>query len=348
MPEFIEIDFVEAGDKGSGDAIAIRHCLGNRIGTYVVDGGYSEDGQKLLDHFQKYYGNPQFIDHVVLTHPDADHASGLETVLTNCRVGCLWMNRPWLHIEELMPKFERYQDRDGLIARLKRDFPKAAELEQIANGRGIEIRDAFRGVNIGAFTVLSPSKSTYLDLVVESDKTPVPKASVVAKRDSTTTTSNWGEENLKGDIEGTSAENETSVVLFANLCGNTMLLTGDAGTRALTEAYEALSEFGQATHELNWFQAPHHGSRRNLSSDLLDFWLGPKLQGKTEIPNSHAIISANTNDPEHPKKAVIRALIHRGRRVVQTNGILHVFSREAPTRNWSPAVPLAYPSVQED
>ena len=48
---------------------------------YVVDGGYMDDGQKLVDHMRKYYDNPSYIDHVVLTHPDEDHASGLATAL---------------------------------------------------------------------------------------------------------------------------------------------------------------------------------------------------------------------------------------------------------------------------
>ena len=125
---------------------------------YIVDGGYSDDGKKLLDHVQKHYDNPRYIDHVVLTHSDTDHASGLETVLNDYTVARLWMNRPWQHVDELMPKFKRYQDRDRLIARLKRDFPKVAELEEIANKEGITIKDVFRGETIGVFTVLSPLK----------------------------------------------------------------------------------------------------------------------------------------------------------------------------------------------
>ena len=52
------------------------------------------------------------------------------------------MNRPWEHVDELMPRFERYQDRDRLIARLKRIFRKRRS--SIANGKGTKIKDAFR------------------------------------------------------------------------------------------------------------------------------------------------------------------------------------------------------------
>ena len=348
MTDFIEIDFLEAGDKGSGDAIAIRHRQNTLDWIYVVDGGYTDDGQKLVNHIRKYYDNPSYIDHVVLTHPDADHASGLATVLNEFNIGCLWMNRPWQHVDELMPRFERYQDRDRLIARLKRDFPKPAELEEIANDRGIEINDAFLGTCIGEFTVLSPNKAAYLDLVVESDKTPVPASKMAALLEALFAAL-WGEENLKGDSEGTSAENETSIVQWADVCGKKILLTGDAGVRALSEAHEAIAILGKSTAGVDWFQVPHHGSRRNLSSEVLDAWLGQKLAGPPDVASAPAIISANRNDEEHPKKAVVRALIHRGRRVIQTKGTLCTSTNGAPARaGWTTATPLEYPEQQED
>ena len=351
MTEFIEIDFVEAGDKGSGDAIAIRYSRNNLNWIYVVDGGYADDGRKLVDHIRDYYDDPPYIDHVVLTHPDTDHASGLTTVLEQYRVSCLWMNRPWQHVDALMPMFERYQNRDRLIARLKRDFSKAAELEEIANDKGIEIKDAFRGARIGQFTVLSPSRSTYLKLVVESDKTPVAASDTMAKRQDAVSTAAWGEENLKGDTEGTTADNETSIVQFADVCDRKVLLTGDAGVRALAEAHEAATAMGKSTSNLDWFQVPHHGSRRNLSSDVLDTWLGVKLSGPVKSPIPRAIISANQKDKDHPKKAVVRALIHRGRRVIQTDGILQLRTTGAPDRpssDWTSVTPLEYPAEQED
>ena len=348
MTDFIEIDFIEAGDSGSGDAIAIRHRCNSVDWIYVVDGGYAEDGQKLVNHIRGHYGNPSLIDHVVLTHPDADHASGLQSVLEEFQVSYLWMNRPWVHVDDLMPMFKNYQDRERLVARLKRDFPKVSELEQFAVDKGFTIKDAFQGDAIGEFTVLSPHRRTYLECVAESDKTPVVSKDSMALLREVVSLAAWGEENLKGDTDGTSAENETSIVQFADVCGKKMLLTGDAGVRALTEAHQAACQMGKATYPLDWFQAPHHGSRRNLSSDVLDTWLGAGLGGPVQHGTQLAIVSANQNDNEHPKKAVVRALIHRGRGVFQTTGILSLKSDGAPDRGWKTALPLEYPEDQED
>ena len=349
MTDFIEIDFIEAGNSGSGDTIAIHHRHNSNDWIYVVDGGYADDGRKLVDHIRKYYKCSCCINHLVLTHPDADHASGLETILTEIQVRCLWMNRPWKHVDDLMPMFKSYQDRNKLITHLKSAFPKVAKLEEIARDRCIEIQDAFQGDTIGEFTVLSPHRATYLELVVESDKSPVPATKSMALLPESVSSTKWGEENLKGDIEGTSAENETSIVQFADLCGKKVLLTGDAGVQALAKAYQAACQLGKSTSLLDWFQVPHHGSRMNLSSEVLDTWLGTRLQDMKQDAACFAVISANRNDEEHPKKAVVRALIHRGRRVFQTNGTLRIHSRGAPDREgWVPATPLEYSQDQED
>ena len=117
MAEFFEIDFLEAGTKSSGDAIALRYEEGNgAVSIHVVDGGYTEDGDKLIKHIKKYYGDPGYIHNVVLTHPDADHAAGLTSVLVEFEIGALWMNRPWNHLAALLPRFQYDYTEEGAEA----------------------------------------------------------------------------------------------------------------------------------------------------------------------------------------------------------------------------------------
>jgi beta-lactamase superfamily II metal-dependent hydrolase len=356
MSNFFEIDFLEVGNTGNGDAIAVRY--GQHGGTqyiHVVDGGYSEDGTKLVDHIKEHYGDPSFIDHVVLTHPDGDHAAGLKAVLEEFEVGTLWMNRPWKHLDDLMSRFDYEYTETGLRQRLRSDFPHTAQLEDMAEELGIEIRDAFQGQQIGEFTVLSPSYATYLDLIVASEKTPEPEREAAIKGNiferAVTAFKNilveWGHENLKGDTEGTSPENESSIVQYANLCGEKILLTGDAGVRALDEAHDFATQAGLTLPGLNRFQVPHHGSRRNLSSEVLDKWLGEKLAAQSSSTTFTAMVSANSKSKDHPKKAVVRALIHRGAKVVRTNGAL-CSHNNGSNRGWSTATPMDYPSDTEE
>lgn len=357
MAKFFEIDFLEAGEKGSGDAIALRYAEENNVEIiHVVDGGYTSDGEKLVEHIKRYYGDPDFIDHVVLTHPDGDHAAGLNTVLEEFSIGTLWMNRPWNHIHELIPLFEYDYTEAGLIQRLKKDFPHTATLEAIAKANDVAIKDAFQGTRIGNFTILAPSKDRYIELIVDSEKTPEPerkaamdgnlfeRAAAVFK----SFVAKWGDENLKGESEGTSAENEMSIVQFSEMCDEKILLTGDAGVEALNEAYEYALTLGVTLPGIDRLDVPHHGSRRNVSSDILDKWLGPKLAAESDNPPIQAIVSANRNDKDHPKKAVVRALIHRGAKVVETKGTIRT-SKNAPDRDgWSTAPTVPYPSDMEE
>lgn len=357
MAKFFEIDFLEAGNSGNGDAIALRYRDDNDVDwIHVVDGGYTDDGEKIEEHINRYYDQPSLIDHVVLTHPDGDHAAGLKKVLDSFTVGALWMNRPWAHVDELLPRFDYEYTRDGLISRLKRDFPHTAALEEIANEQGIQIYDAFQGSRVGEFTILAPSQSRYIDLIVDSEKTPEPEreasfagrmferaVSLVRK-----VVALWGEENLKGESEGTSRENEASIIQFAELCGEKILLTGDAGVEALEEAYQYAQSIAVSLPGIDRFQVPHHGSRRNLSSDILDKWLGPKHAFPPSSPTFTAIVSVNSNDSEHPRKATVRAMVHRGGKVIRTNGTIRTQMNAPAREGWSSVTPIPYPEDMEE
>jgi beta-lactamase superfamily II metal-dependent hydrolase len=158
----------------------------------------------------------------------------------------------------------------------------------------------------------------------------------------------WGVEVFSP--EETSAENEMSIVQYANIRGVRILLTADAGRTALSEAADYAPYVGLALPGIDRFQVPHHGSRRNVSSEVLDRWLGLRLASRP--PNGQekltAVISSAKMDNDHPRKAVVRALIHRGARVLSTEGLDTCTGHNAPARGWVAAVPLSYPEDQED
>lgn len=84
-----EIDFLPVGDgERSGDAIALRYGdlhRGDQIVT-VVDGGYTDDGEALMDHIERYY-RTTFVDRVINTHPDDNHIRGLIPLVEKLSVG---------------------------------------------------------------------------------------------------------------------------------------------------------------------------------------------------------------------------------------------------------------------
>lgn len=361
MTNFFEIDFLAVEAKKSGDAITIRYSINGQETIHVVDGGFESTGDSIIAHLKQYYGQVGNvnIDRVVVTHQDLDHTMGLRTVLRKCQVRELWMLRPWEYSDELIGRFTRWTNPENLSKKLKEIYPNIVALEEIALEKGIKIFEPFQGQEIGKFLVLAPSKDRYLDLIVESEKTPEiatenNKSYVEEKLSSIWDSainfikSAWGDENLSK--EPTSAENEMSIVQYTSLNEQNILLTGDAGVGTLTEAVEYLKRINSGQlPKIHRFQVPHHGSRRNLSSELLDELFGEKLSFPSSEDRFTAIISSAKEDKNHPRKAVIRALKHRGAKVIATEGSTICTSSNAPSRQgWSPVIPLEYPDDQEE
>lgn len=364
MADYFEIDFLDVDAKESGDAIPLRYSIGNDMRIHVTDGGFQKTGDKVVKHIREYYDNPDTINAVIVTHPDRDHAGGLKTVLEEFEVTELWMLRPWYYVDELVDRFANYSNSENLAGKLKEIYSNIAELEEIAEENDIPILEPFQGKNIGEFTVLAPKKERYLDLIVDSDKTPEPSRentqslfrqglNIVEKTITRATSfvkAAWGEESFSS--EETSHENEMSVIQYANLCEQKILLTADAGRNALREAADYAPSIGLILPGINRFQVPHHGSRRNVDSEILNRWLGTKLS-ESERPEAgsgtfSAIVSASKEDEDHPRKAVIRACIHRGANVFSTEDGTHHTYYNAPSRGWSNAQTLPYPEEQEE
>lgn len=360
MTDFFEIDFLDVESAKSGDAITVRYQINNITYIHVVDGGFQATGEKVVEHINKYYGNPTYIDRVVVTHPDGDHAGGLRTVLETFSIGELWMLRPWLYADEIIDRFSRFTSVENLKTRLKEIYPNLTALEEIALENDIPIYEPFQGVTIGEFNVLAPSRQRYLDLIVESEKTPesideAEKSAMdsfatilqeAARKLVSLIRAAWGEEVFSPNE--TSAENEMSVVQYANICGSKILLTGDVGRSGLAEAADFAPYVGLTLPGIDRFQVPHHGSRRNVSTEMLDRWLGERLLELSSTNKFSALISSALKDEHHPRNAVVRALIHRGAGVFSTEGKA-VCSRStlAPSRGWTSAIPYAYPEEQE-
>lgn len=357
MSDFFEIDFLDVESKKSGDAIPLRYSSNGITRIHITDGGFQDTGDKVVQHVNKYYNYPNTIDAVIVSHPDGDHAGGLRTVLETFNVSELWMLRPWLYADELIHRFTRFSNVENLIRRLKEVYPNIAALEKIANSKGIPIYPPFQGARIGEFIVLAPTKNRYLDLVVESEKTPeaVKESvqSVLVKLghlvEKVFIRAAWGEESFSP--EETSPENDMSVIQYANLCEKKILLTADAGRGALTEAADYAPWAGLVLPGIDRFQVPHHGSRRNVSTEILDRWLGAMLPEKLEdgCEKFTAIISASKEDKDHPRRAVIRACIHHGAKVISNEGNDIRTHHNAPHREgWTAVQPLPYPEEQEE
>ncbi|MEU7811852.1 MBL fold metallo-hydrolase [Pseudonocardia sp. NPDC049154] len=349
----LEIDFLPVasstaeGSTKSGDAITGRFTDGDgRQRVIVVDGGYQATGQELVDHIRCYY-ETQHVDLVISTHPDADHINGLATVVEQLDVDELLIHQPRVHAIPGITSFSNIEAVDALIA--------------VAKDNSTMITEPFTGLERfgGALQVLSPDEDFYEDLIREH------LAQVTAGTKSISLSSiglrarNLLERAVSllpaletlTDAGETNPRNETSVVTLLDVAGHRMLLTGDAGQRALTRAadrYEAvIGEFEFSPLAL--FQVPHHGSRRNIGPTLLDRILGPRYAAFASVS---ALISAAKDAPKHPSAKVVNALKRRGARVVVTAGtpVCHSDGSGMWRAGWGPApeVPALDEGVEPD
>ncbi|WP_175948828.1 ComEC/Rec2 family competence protein [Burkholderia pyrrocinia] len=346
--EQFEIDVLAVGDgEKNGDAIALRFGTPGNLKVMVYDGGTKDSGKALVELIRTHYKTER-VDYVVNSHPDRDHASGLSVVLEELEVGELWMHQPWNYSSEILQYFHDGRiTNDSLAARLQEKMAAAYELEQLAEEKGITVCEPFAGATIGGyFRVLSPARDWYVQtLIPEFQKSPELKKAMAAEAMDGFGTilkglvakaldwidEKWEVETLRENVS-TSAENESSVVLFGSIGGKGILLTGDAGVRALDAAAAfAESQSIDLPTRVTFAQVPHHGSRHNVSTSVLDRILG-KRGNQADAPRRTAIASVGKECETHPRLAVVNAFVRRGFRVLKTKGTSRRHHFNAPDR----------------
>lgn len=338
-----EIDFLPVGQAGRhGDAIAIRFTRPD-TGQYahvIIDAGFEQNGRALVEHVQRYY-NTRSIDLALVTHPDGDHIGGMGVVVRELDVGTLCIHR--------------LGDRGG------RGLPAADavdDLISLAEARGTAIHEPFAGTWAfdHALQVLGPTPEWYEQLVAAQQAEAAERAAPTRASALLEAARHLGGRFLKAlpmevpfdDAGGTNPRNNTSAIILLTVDGYRMLLTADAGVPALDRAWDWLELNVGDTSPPRFVQIPHHGSRHNASSALLDRLLGSTHQA----PARTAFVNVGPGAKKHPSPRVANAFMRRGANVCETRGqTIHHFSADAPDRpGWVPLTPLEPmdESVEED
>lgn len=324
-----EVDFIAV--ESGGAAISVRWGIPGHYRVLVYDGGNANTGERVVAHVRRNYMCSR-VDYLVSSHPAADHAEGLGAVLRDMEVGELWMHRPWLH------------------GQAPRGVAAAREIEEFALALRIPVHEPFAGARIGPFTVLSPCRDWYAgDLLQGFGKharhpdriAEVRAAGILAfLRATQRWFGRWAPEPLRWDAT-TTAENESSAVLYAVFDGRGVLLTGRAGVQALDAAADHAAKLGiDLPGSLQLFQVPNHGSVDNLSSRVLDRILGPQRPpAMRNVYAKSAFISLSQAARGTVSRTVTEALKRRGVLSFATdNSSLH-HGHEMPERGWRRAAP---------
>lgn len=357
-----EIEFIGLQEE-TNDATAICMRWINENGSYTIgvfDGGFALHGKELVNHLNKYYFETtenREIDFVICSHPHMDHASGLVEILENFSVKRLYMNLPWTYVDELYDKVsDKRITPASLEVRLKERYNYITNLEQLAIDKEIPIYTALEGTKIeDKLTILSPNKDFYLELLIESDKTPLEKKSSILemtkefiKKAINILSESWSEENLREGVV-TEPDNETSTVILGEMNYESFLLTGDVGIRGLQKSIDYSNSIGKPIRKtVTVYEIPHHGSRHNINSSILNQLLG-EILNENEKTNKKAFVCSGKNS-NHPLQMVVNAFKRRGVDVYKASGktICH-HSGDMPKREgWTSAKGLEFNPEVED
>jgi beta-lactamase superfamily II metal-dependent hydrolase len=337
------MDFMPVGDgEKSGDAIALRFTdpdTGRHV-VGVVDAGYRDDGEAIVEHVKRVYGTSD-VDFVLSTHPDLDHIGGMGVVVRELKVANLLIHRPGQH---------GYPGNSG-------DTP-AEELVALAQEQNANVIEPFRGVNGfgGALLIAGPTEAYYEQMLAGQETTEkrasaatgsqswLSRAGTALLAEARTVLDAFPIELPFGDAGGTNPRNNSAAILSLMVEGEHILLPSDAGLPAITQALDYLDGEGRTVSTPRLFALPHHGSRHNIDRDTLNRVLGDP----TSEHRGTVVASVSADSPKYPSPRVANAAGRRGYRVLTTAGsALWSFSADAPARTgYSLATPL--PPLFED
>lgn len=308
----LEIDMLAVGDA---NAILIRTTKGQDEQVIVVDGGNSDDGDAIIDHLYRWTTRKTCVDLLVNTHPDGDHVNGLHTVVNNLDIYQAWIHDPSAHHANVKALIrDLWSTNSSIIREAAKSLDSATQLINTLDARGIPRTEPFAGKSFslldgGVLTVLGPTQAYYADLL-ENMKQQAEKAlqheivmeqlrEIRAAKSDATARQQLDEDN---DL---APSNNSSVIFTITYGSLSYLFTADAGPTALEKAKELYPTYMQ---DVYWLQVPHHGSRRSLTCNLIDF-----------IHPNAAFISANCTSKHHPDRVVVEVLKEVGCRVYCTS-----------------------------
>ena len=293
---------------GDADAIIIRHFQVTdgveKPYVIVIDAGKDGDGKKVAKHLKSYFGS-KHIDLAICTHPDRDHKDGFFDLLDDKDVTIdeFWLTDPaaFLTAEDI----KYYKNEENAKQAVREIWNKSTDasrnlIDEIVDKCGtVYTMTAGDSHSFLPLTVLAPDKNFYSEIVKEM----VAKKGVKTYDKSDTTPY---DENAKVDdteaisvIDKCTDDSPTNassiVILYEPNDGKKLLFAGDATQESLQLVLDNYS-----IENVDFFKVPHHGSKHNLTTPIIE-----QLR-----PKKSYITASGTS--KHPSSAIVYWLSKHG------------------------------------
>ncbi|PQB08008.1 hypothetical protein BST83_13240 [Polaribacter filamentus] len=331
---------------GNADCNIIWTKAENADFVTIIDGGNPKDAKTIIEHYESYI-KPHISDDspilIINTHPHSDHIGGLVDLVHyfKNKIARFYYNDPTDYIEEakrieIKSLNESFLYSNQRVKKLFASLRQSDDLSDILAQYKISKLEAFSDNNLdhNLFDFVGPSKAFYLEQLgyfTNIDNLRTSGSNIQPESDINEVQEGLNSCDIVDEKNDASAENLTSVLTkFIDSSNRKYLFTADAGV----DAFEAAVSNGYDIKDLHFCQLPHHGSRRNVSTNWISnfnpkrFW-----------------VSAN-GSKKHPRKAVI-SCIKKNLPDCKTysthkTGTIHINSKSNvfPERNWSTAEEL--------
>lgn len=291
-----------------GDCLLLSY--GSPVRRVLVDGGRAATYERIAPVLAAL--DPPGLDLLVVTHVDQDHVLGVLALFADPQrvpVREVWFNG-FHHLND--GSIESFGPKDGELlteALVAQGVPWNAAF----GGRAIEVGRPQEPRDDGAvFTVVAPDRALLARLAPVWEKecqlqgmvrgeapTPPAPQGFEAFGTGTGTVEGDAATAFKAD---TSRANGTSIAFLFEFEGVRILFTGDGDDRRIAASLRPLADAEGGRLRLDALKVAHHGSKGNLSADLL---------GLIDCPRY--LISTNGDRHSHPDAvAVARILVHGG------------------------------------
>jgi beta-lactamase superfamily II metal-dependent hydrolase len=306
---------IEMMPASYGDCILLQYGTARTRHRVLIDGGLEGNWRRLRDRLAAF-GQPCMLDLLVITHIDADHIGGIVKMLEQAPE-TIDPQDVWFNGRE---QLEEFDDRFG-EAQGERLSQRIAQLRwphnQPFGGKAVVVREnqELPVVSLpggATITLLSPGPRELSRLLAHWPET-LARAGILdgeahlgASEEAESEGGITADDRLGDRVreladsefdEDDARANGSSIAFLFEWNEKRVLFGADAFPSVLRHN---LAKLGQERVELDAFKVPHHGSRKNLDTDLLDVIECPRY-----------LISTNGARFGHPSdEAIARILVH--------------------------------------
>jgi hypothetical protein len=293
-----------------GDCLLLEYGTDDITRRMLIDGGRAGTYPQIVPTLTQVADAGGRLDVLVVTHVDQDHILGVLALIEDddrIEIGDVWFNG-FDQLMDVDPEFESFGPQDGerlTSALLNQGVPWNAAFERraVELGRPLKLDDG------SSITLLSPDRAL-LEALIGDWKKECEANGLLPGKDPEEPPPKEFEGFGGDDIEALadtaferddSKTNRTSIGFLFEHGGVRIMFTGDGDDPRLVESVKPLAEAEGGRIRLDALKVSHHGSRKNLSRELLDLIDCPRY-----------LISTNGARHSHPDPVAMARILKYG------------------------------------